>query len=231
MTWPGLEAGPLNPRHTATVITSVHLYWIKPALSPGFCSIEWIRVFQLPLDGMLVHHRVITPPPPPPTLHLFCHYTFISSPGLLFFWSAPKSRTLSMCTVLIFNCQPITDFLIRRQREKRAVGMTMRNFPIYLLCRSAWEDGMTESPHESESERLFSQTIQGGCKPKWWQKVNFQSYNKQNTNLTCSSTILFLSFLRTLTLLSKTYYERVFEWHKPIIMCSILCIWIIGSPV
>ena len=27
--------------------------------SPGFSSMKWLGVFLIPLDGMLVHHRVI----------------------------------------------------------------------------------------------------------------------------------------------------------------------------
>ena len=36
---------------------------IRPALISGYCSMKRLGVFLLPLDGMLVHHRV-TPPLP-----------------------------------------------------------------------------------------------------------------------------------------------------------------------
>jgi len=40
---------------------------------PSFCSMKWLGVFLLPLDGMLVHHRVT-----PSIKFIGTHYT----PGL-----------------------------------------------------------------------------------------------------------------------------------------------------
>ena len=36
----------------------------------------------------------------------------------------------------------------------------------HLVCRSAWGDGMRESPHELVSEHPFSQTVQDGYRPR-----------------------------------------------------------------
>lgn len=47
---------------------------------------------------------------------------------------------------------------------------------FYLLCRSAWGDGMAESPHELASGHPFSQTVQDGYKPTWCQKTNVLGY-------------------------------------------------------
>ena len=36
--------------------------WLTAARAyPGFCSMKRLEVFLLPLDGMLVHHRLLSP--------------------------------------------------------------------------------------------------------------------------------------------------------------------------
>ena len=54
--------------------------------------------------------------------------------------------------------------------------------PLYLLCRSVWAGGMMEPLHEWESEHLFSQTAQDGCRPKSCQKRGFQRETVRDTS-------------------------------------------------
>ena len=117
-----------------------------------------------PAEGMLAHRGLHPCPYPLPPLQTATNHPYT--------WVV---RELSVLTRTPHNEPDHFDLESNDSAVWSLQFCWQKQSPMYLLCRQAWEDGMTESPHELESGHLFSQTIQDGYTPNWYHKW-FDSY-------------------------------------------------------